>query len=103
MDRGYKIRKSRVGAFPTSNEWEYACAAGSRSLFRRGNDTPNFPIPRPDTQESRVWGKHLQQNALICSLRVIPLIGNSVTNKRSFAAEMAVTPGKLEQVHLPPG
>ena len=43
--------------FPTSNEWEYACAAGSRSLFRWGNDTPNFPIPRPDTQESRVWGK----------------------------------------------
>ncbi len=31
---------------PTSDEWEYACAAGSRTLFRWGNDCPlnRYPI-----------------------------------------------------------
>lgn len=49
--------------FPSSNEWEYACAAGSRTLFRWGNDTPDASIPRIGTPESHQWEKHLQQNA----------------------------------------
>lgn len=57
-------RISRWGfRFPTSDEWEYACAAGSRSLFRWGNDTPDYPIPRIGTPECHQWDKHLQQNA----------------------------------------
>lgn len=49
--------------FPTSDEWEYACAAGARTLFRWGNDTPALSIPRIGTPTSRQWQKHLQQNA----------------------------------------
>src|SRR5262249_53884859 len=31
--------------FPTSDEWEYACAAGSRTLFRWGNECPMIEMP----------------------------------------------------------
>jgi hypothetical protein len=43
---------------PTFDEWEYACSAGSRTLFRWGNDCPAdcYPI------ESR-WKEHRQPNA----------------------------------------
>ncbi len=45
--------------FPTSNEWEYACAGGSRSLFRWGNDCPveQYPV------DSGGWTIHHQPNA----------------------------------------
>lgn len=33
--------------FPTSDEWEYACATGARTLWRWGDDCPMINIPRP--------------------------------------------------------
>ncbi len=39
---------------PTSDEWEYACAAGSRSLFRWGDRVPLIPEhPMPDSLAGR--------------------------------------------------
>lgn len=57
-------RLSREGfRFPSSDEWEYACAAGTRTLFRWGNETPPVSIPRLGTQKAAGWELHLQQNA----------------------------------------
>ncbi|HTI15105.1 MAG TPA: SUMF1/EgtB/PvdO family nonheme iron enzyme [Dictyobacter sp.] len=39
---------------PTSDEWEYACAAGARTLFRWGNDSPNTYMHLPDMDEDDV-------------------------------------------------
>ena len=45
--------------FPTSDEWEYACSAGSRNIFRWGNDCPLdcYPIDKYE------WDIHRQTNA----------------------------------------
>jgi hypothetical protein len=43
---------------PSSDEWEYACAAGSRTLFRWGDDWPSC---RPD--EADHWDLHCCPNA----------------------------------------
>ncbi len=51
------LRISKQGfRFPTSDEWEYACAAGSRALFRWGNMTPPHAIPLLGTEESDRMG-----------------------------------------------
>jgi hypothetical protein len=47
---------------PTSDEWEYACAAGSRTLWRWGDWYPPIDMPSPDDEQPR-WTKHLQPNA----------------------------------------
>lgn len=57
-------RISRQGfCFPASDEWEYACKAGSRTLFRWGNMTPSISIPLLKNQKAAGWDLHLQQNA----------------------------------------
>jgi len=43
---------------PTSDEWEYACAAGVRSLFRWGNHTPPS-----NSYDEKTWVLHRQPNA----------------------------------------
>jgi len=48
--------------FPTSDEWEYACAAGARTLWRWGDDCPMIDIPRPYPKPVE-WDLHLRPNA----------------------------------------
>ncbi|MBC8135490.1 MAG: SUMF1/EgtB/PvdO family nonheme iron enzyme [Fibrella sp.] len=43
---------------PTSDEWEYACAAGTRTLWRWG-DT----IPLADSYRAKEWDEHRKPNA----------------------------------------
>jgi hypothetical protein len=45
---------------PSSDEWEYACSAGARSLFRWGNDCPGDGYP---TDERWQHFYHTQPNA----------------------------------------
>ena len=42
---------------------EYACAAGTRTLFRWGNSTLPVSIPQLGTQKAARWDLHLRQNA----------------------------------------
>lgn len=66
----YKVRKvshrdtlqiiSRDGfRFPTSDEWEYACAAGCRTLWHWGNEYPLHCYPK----ECKNWNLNLKPNA----------------------------------------
>ncbi len=54
---------------PTSDEWEYACAAGSRTLFRWGNDCPMNFYPIDLEAESFA---HRQPNAFGLSIGFNP-------------------------------
>jgi hypothetical protein len=52
---------------PSSDEWEYACGAEARTLFRWGNDTPQSP-PQSEAPMSMghipgEWDLHLKPNA----------------------------------------
>lgn len=49
--------------FPTSDEWEYACAAEARTLFRWGNETPYHQPPLLGSWKPTEWDLHLRQNA----------------------------------------
>jgi hypothetical protein len=47
--------------FPSLDEWEYACAAGARTLWRWGDECP---IVRLRTKETHLqWDLHLRPNA----------------------------------------
>lgn len=51
---------------PSSDEWEYACGAGSRALFRWGNETPDEHAWRPEDNEdipTGYWDTHWKPNA----------------------------------------
>lgn len=56
-----RLRREEL-RLPISDEWEYACGAGSRTLFRWGNMTPAFTIPH-ESQKVVEWNLHLQSNA----------------------------------------
>lgn len=49
--------------FPTSDEWEYACAAGARTLWRWGDDCPLIDMPLRRRQLLVEWDLHLRPNA----------------------------------------
>jgi hypothetical protein len=45
--------------FPTSDEWEYACAAGTRTLWHWGNEYPLHCYPN----ECKDWNLNIKPNA----------------------------------------
>jgi hypothetical protein len=47
---------------PTSDEWEYACSAGARTLWRWGDWCPSTDVPSPQN-EAPAWDLHLRPNA----------------------------------------
>jgi hypothetical protein len=47
---------------PTSDEWEHACAAGARTLFRWGNDCPAEEYPSEIGEST--WDLHRRPNRL---------------------------------------
>lgn len=59
--KGYVRIQSMLGEgfrLPTADEWEYVCAAGTRSLFRWGND-----CPISCSSEEKEWDLHRRPNA----------------------------------------
>jgi hypothetical protein len=50
---------------PTSDEWEYCCAAGSRTLFRWGDVCPTncYPCETPGDRKELTWNLHRLNNA----------------------------------------
>jgi hypothetical protein len=46
---------------PTSDEWEYACAAGARTLWRWGDEIPMILVPSRKNLPD--WDLHLRPNA----------------------------------------
>jgi hypothetical protein len=71
--------------FPTSDEWEYACAAGARTLWRWGDDCPMIVVPRPHPKPIE-WDLHLRPNAFGL------LIGDKPSDVE-FTAELGVLRG----------
>lgn len=71
--------------FPTSDEWEYACAAGARTLWRWGDNCPMIPIPRSYPKPIE-WDIHLRTNAFGL------LIGDNPSD-HEFTAEVGVFRG----------
>lgn len=66
---GWDTHQEVVGAIaaqgfrlPTSDEWEYACAAGARTLFRWGDDCPCDRFPTDDMPAPE-WMLHRAPNA----------------------------------------
>lgn len=56
---------------PTSDEWEYACSAGARTLFRWGDETPELDMPSRDDHTPR-WDTHLRPNAFGLTIAAWP-------------------------------
>ena len=48
---------------PTSDEWEYACGAGARSLFRWGETCPLDRYPSGSSDPAEAFGPHCGPNA----------------------------------------
>ena len=50
---------------PSSDEWEYACGAGARTLFRWGDDCPlrRLPILDGEDEPDSTWDLHARPNA----------------------------------------
>jgi hypothetical protein len=48
--------------FPTPDEWEYACSAGARTLWRWGDHCPSTTVPSPRAA-APAWDLHLRPNA----------------------------------------
>lgn len=71
--------------FPTSDEWEYACTAGARTLWRWGDNCPMIYTPRPRPKPVE-WDLHLRPNAFGL------LIGDQ-SSDHEFTAELGVFRG----------
>src|SRR5262249_32676192 len=73
--------------FPTPDEWEYACAAGARTLWRWGDVCPPIPLHTRIMRTRAIplqWDLHLRPNAF--GLR----IGDD-----SYCIEFTTEPGVL--------
>ena len=66
---------------PTSDEWEYLCGSGVRSLFRWGNDSPLDATP---IDSNLTWNLHRQPNAFGLQIAQNPYLQEIVAEPEIF-------------------